>query len=112
MSLAARLRACSEESLEFLPRNQTETLPIHDKIDRHQFALEDPARRRPWRKLEANVAYDVSAFVLDHIGTFRALKGGLGVFVTERRGFFIIRLGGVCILRSTSSTLRKSAHSL
>src|ERR1700676_352199 len=51
----------------------------------------DPAL--PRRRLEAKAGHEVSAFILDHVGTFRALESGLGIFVAERRGFLVIRLG-------------------
>ena len=43
--------------------------------------------------LEANVAYDVSAFVLDHIGTFGAFESRLGVLITKRRSLLVVRFG-------------------
>ena len=44
--------------------------------------------------LEAKVGHEVSAFIFDPVGTFRALESGLGVFISERRGLFVIRFGG------------------
>jgi hypothetical protein len=44
--------------------------------------------------LEAKIAHEVSAFVLDHVGTLQALQSSLGIVVTERRGLLVIRFGG------------------
>src|SRR5215831_17090834 len=63
-------------------------------------------------RLEAKVGHEVSAFVSDRIGTFRALERGSGLLVTERRGFLVIRLGRVRILRPASPALGKCAHTL
>ena len=45
--------------------------------------------------LEAKIGHGVSALVLDHVGTARALKRFLGVLIAERRGFFVIGFCGV-----------------
>jgi len=44
--------------------------------------------------LEAKGGHDVAALVFDRVGTLGALEGGLGIFIAERRGFLVIRLGG------------------
>jgi hypothetical protein len=43
--------------------------------------------------LEAKVRHHVSAFIFDREGTLLALESGLGIFIAERRGFLVIRLG-------------------
>src|SRR5262245_15205614 len=73
------------------------------------------ARKRalhPSYTLEAEVGHDLSALVLDDDRAFRALEGGLGLFIAEGRGLLVIRLGGARILRPAASALRKCAHPL
>src|SRR5436305_8906901 len=62
--------------------------------------------------LPANIAHDLAALVLEHVRTFRALQGGLGILIAERRGLLVINLGGAGVLRPAASALRKVAHAL
>src|SRR5260370_17134766 len=62
--------------------------------------------------LETKIGHGVSALVLDHVGTARALKRFLGVLIAERRGFFVIGFRGVRILRTAAPALGERAHPL
>ena len=67
---------------------------------------------RDCRTLEAEIANKLTALVLDHVRTFHALEGGLGVFVAECSGFLVIGFGGAGVLRPTAAGSRKFAHPL
>src|SRR5262245_66534787 len=58
------------------------------------------------------MGYDVSALVLQHDRTFRALERGFGFFISEPRGLLVIDFGGACILRPAAPALCKRAHPL
>jgi len=45
-------------------------------------------------QLEAKIRHELSVFILDHIGTFRALESSLGIFISERSGFLVVGFGG------------------
>jgi hypothetical protein len=70
-------------------RTRKEQLPVYDPLGsarrceegRNSIGAPRKLMMRSQAGLEANVAYDVSAFVLDHIGTLSVLKSRLGVFV-------------------------------
>src|SRR5262245_2052179 len=65
----------------------------------------------PESSSEAERRHQISALVLDDVRAFHALESGLGVFIAERCGFFVIGLGRGRILRTPSPALRKCTHS-
>src|SRR6266478_817588 len=78
-------------------------VPHKRKSRRHALMISSPswfARPHPGpippdqTALPAKVGHELSTFILDHNGAFRALESGLGVFIAERRGFLVVRFGG------------------
>src|SRR5262249_199375 len=66
----------------------------------------------PFAWLEAEIGYELSVLVLDHIRTLNALQRSLGTLIAERCGLFVVGLGGRGILRAASSALGEGSHAL